>query len=130
MKILNHKNLDYLNTALNVSGLKAKHISGENWITLINLKKKLKNEVDDVAIKESAAADEAGYSLLNGQLIPKDGEQQNNALFSKRLIEIHNTINLEIESNFIPEKEFREYVKEIDTSTIATLFEFLMEEKA
>lgn len=126
---LDYQNSIYLNSALGTTGLKTKHISGENWIKLLNNKRQLKNSIDALVNDEKEAAKECGFNLDDrGALIPINGESDVSK-WRERLETLHKNFSVEVDVNFIPQNEFREYTKEMDTNVEAILFEYLMEQK-
>lgn len=135
MQTLNRTQSIELHNALSQKGLKAKHISGENFIKLINLKSLLKNKLSELQEAEEALAEEEGATQTQfGYLIdPKVTEQglvsgnpEKNAEFVKSMREKQKAFKVECELHFVPQKELEEYCKEQDTEITATLFEYLL----
>lgn len=121
---MNLKNAQELNNALNSAGLKAKHISGENFNKLIlSLKPKLKRALVEMGEKEKQVA-EAMDILVGEQIVTTDQEQARE--YFDKVKDFHKDFSFEHELNFIPENELKEYVKEQDTNVAAIICEYLL----
>lgn len=130
MPLLNRKQVLELNDALSSKGLKTKHVSGENYIKVLNLKIKLKNCILPIAQAEKDLAEEMGL-IFDGQFFsaPPDKKEIINE-FQKKITEIHKAFSVDVEFlNFIPIGEMKLYCNEQDTSVEATLFEYLLLEQ-
>lgn len=118
-----------LNNALNADSLRSRHISGESRIRLSRLKQNIKNELNLIGQIEKDIFKEFNINLLpsiDGTLIP-DGDKENFKIAQLKIVETRKAWNMEINLNFVPEKELLEYCKEVNTSTESILFEYLLE---
>jgi len=121
---LNRQKAIELNSSLNEKGLKCKHVSGENYLKLMSQKALLKNSLNalgeleqDLAVEFDAVQTENGFFIED-----KDKRKE----FATNLRDKQNAYSVELDLNFIPENELREYCKEQDTSVSAVLFEYLL----
>lgn len=121
---LNRTQAIELNNALSQKGLKAKDVSGDNFIKLINGKNKLKNSLEALSEAEQELAIEFDAVQTPSGFVIEDNERQKE--FVKNLREKQKAYSVDIELNFIPENELRAYCKEQDTSVTAVLFEYLL----
>lgn len=113
-----------LNNALSQKGLKTKHVSGDNFIKLLNIKTALKNSINALAEAEQVLAEEFGATQNEYGFFIEDKDKQRE--FAKNLRDKQKSYSIEIELNFIPESELKEYCKEQDTAVEAVLFEYLL----
>jgi hypothetical protein len=113
-----------LNYALSQKGLKTKHISGDNFIRLLNIKTILKNSINALSESEQELAEEFGAIQNEYGFFIEDKDKQKE--FSKNLRDKQKAYSIELELNFVPESELKEYCKEQDTSVEAVLFEYLL----
>lgn len=121
--ILNITQAGEINTALSTAGLKAKHISGDNFMKVINLKSKLKKALNDCGDQERAVAAELGF-LIGDQVVFSNNDEARD--YHERVGPIRKAFTFEYEMNFIPEGEIREYVKEQDTNIASIICEYLL----
>lgn len=121
---LNRTQAIELNNALSQKGLKAKDVSGDNFIKLINGKNKLKNSLEALSEAEQELAIEFDAVQTPSGFVIEDNERQKE--FVKNLREKQKAYSVDIELNFIPENELRAYCKEQDTAVTAVLFEYLL----
>lgn len=150
MQELNWKKIQLLNGALNstevveVQGqqtnksvLKSgKDLSGETYLKVASVKKKLRNAVDDVAEKEKEVFEHNDYVLQGSQwtapiIDNTDKEelkrQRDKAKeISQKLDTVHNEIKIEIPDAFIPKQEFLQWTKECSNEVSSILAEFLL----
>jgi len=121
---LNRTQASELNAALDQKGLKTKHVSGENYIKLLNTKKHLKNNLTTLAEGETELIKEfGGYQDGNGFVFEDKVKKKE---FLEKMVEIQKAFSIELDLNFIPENELKEYCKEQDTAIEAILFEYLL----
>lgn len=122
---------------VNKSVLKSgKDLSGDSYLKVASVKKKLRNIVDDIAEKEKELFEHNDYVLQGIQWTPaiidttdKDEvkKQRDTAKdISKKLDAIHNEIKLEIPDAFIPKSEFIQWTKDCSTEVSSILAEFLL----
>jgi len=121
---LNRQQAVELNTALSQKGLKARHVSGVNYIKLINAKIALKNSLSVLSELENDVAEDFGASQQGAAFYLEDKEKIKE--FTKNLREKQKAYLIELELNFIPENELKEFTKEQDTEIEAVLFEYLL----
>lgn len=118
-----------LHTALNSTDLKVKPLSAENFLSLIKLKNKLKNEIKLVSEAEQTLSKESGFEMENGSVSAPNERLPELREFAKKMKEFQAAYVLtDVKLNFIPEKELTEYVKQQDTSVAAVLFDYLLKE--
>ena len=113
-----------LNTALNSKDLKVKHVSGDNYLKILKLKTKLKNELELLGTSEVELAKEFNADITPTGIqfkTPEDGKE-----FLAKRKEIFDEWDIEVELNFLPQAELLEYVKEQDTAVAAVLYEYLI----
>jgi len=113
-----------LNEALSQKGLKTKHVSGDSYIKLLNVKTKLKNEITVLAEAEKELAEEFGAVQTQSGFFIEDKDKQKE--FVKNLRDKQKAFSIELDLNFVPEAELKEYAKEQDTAIEAVLFEYLL----
>lgn len=109
-----------------------KHLSGDVYLRLMSLKKKLRNTIEDIAEKEKILFEDNDYVLQGAQWVPPQNEDakavRNIAKeISKKLDAIHKDVKLEIEDAFIPKGQFLEWTKECNNDVASILAEFLLE---
>lgn len=121
---LNRDQTVELQAALSAKDLKAKHISGENFMKLIGLSRSLKKQITALVEQETEIATALGATTFGGQLQFPDPESIK--LYNEKTAPIHKAFSFEFDGNFIPENELREYTKEQDTAVVAILFEYLL----
>jgi hypothetical protein len=116
-----------LNGALNSKDLKVKHVSGENYLKILKLKTKLKNELELLGTSEVELAKEFNADITPTGIqfkTPEDGKE-----FLAKRKEIFDKWDIEVELNFLPQAELLEYVKEQDTAVAAVLYEYLRKQE-
>lgn len=113
-----------LHISLSQKGLKTKHVSGENYIKLLNIKTALKNSINTLSEAEQELAIEFDATQTPQGFFIDDKDKQKE--FVKNLREKQKAFSIELELNFIPENELKEYCKEQDTGVEAVLFEYLL----
>lgn len=114
------------NTALSQQNLKAKHVSGENYLKIMSVKTLLKNKLTEVGEAEKSLALEFDATQVTEVGFQIDDKDQRKEFFTK-LAELHKAFSIELDLNFMPEKELKEFCKEQDTAFAAILFEYLLE---
>lgn len=124
---LNRTQAIELHSALSQKGLKAKHISGDNFIKLLNIKTRLKNSLQSLSEAEAELAEEFG--AIQNELGFFVEDKDKNKEFVKNLRDKQKHYSVEIDLNFIAEQELKEYSKEQDTAVEAVLFEYLLKIK-
>lgn len=122
--IYNREQAVELNNALSQKGLKTKHVSGENFIKLLNVKTKLKNSLNELGEAEQHLAEEFGAIQTQAGFFIEDKDKQKE--FSKNLRDKQKAYSIELELNFVPENELKEYCKDQDTAIEAVIFEYLL----
>lgn len=121
---LNRTKAVELHSALSQKGLKTRHISGENYIKLLNIKTKLKNELNILAEAEQELALEFdAIQDVNGFYIEDSDKRKE---FEKNLREKQKAFSIDLDLNFVSENELKDYCKEQDTAIEAVLFEYLL----
>lgn len=150
MQTLDWKNLQNLNSALsstevvevqgqqvNKSVLKSgKDLSGDIYLKVASVKKKMRDVVEDIAEKEKEVFENNDYVLIGSQwtpppIEPNDFELQKKQRdtvkeISKKLNVIHKDVRLEIYDAFVPKNEFLQWTKECNTDVASILAEFLL----
>lgn len=118
-----------LNSALSSKGLKAKNVSGENYLRIINLKTLMRNELKKLdGVHQQLAAEFEMEPVGPGQYRNVDKEKQ--AGFLKRVMEVDKSWKSpELQLNFIPEKELRDFCHDQDVEIESILFEYLLLEE-
>lgn len=124
---LNRSQAIELHNALAQKGLKAKHISGGDFIKLLNIKTDLKNSLNTLSEAEAQLADEFG--AIQNELGYYVEDKDKNKDFIKNLKEKQKHYEIELELNFISQMELKDYCKEQDTAIEAVLFEYLMKKE-
>ena len=125
MKLNRDQSLE-LNFSLSQKGLKAKHVSGENYVKLLNIKTKLKNELNTLADGEKDLCEEFGGYQSDSGFVIEDKDKRKE--FLKKVSEVQKAFSIELELNFVPENELKDYCKEQDTAIEAVLFEYLLKQ--
>lgn len=110
--------------ALSSKDLKAKHISSEAFMKLINLVTSLKKAINQLVAQEGEIAKALGvvYDHEGKFKVEEDVRVK----FNEQMKLLQDGFTFEHALNFIPERELKEYVKEQDTSIAAVLFEYLL----
>lgn len=118
-----------LNNALSSKGLKAKHVGGENYIRIINLKTGLRNALKTMDEACRDIADEFGMEQVGpGQYVHPSQDKSKQAAFSKKIVEVSRSWKSPgLDLHFVPQGELKEFCKEQDIEVEAILFEFLAE---
>jgi len=147
MQKLNYKKTLNLNNALNSteamedgksfkSVLKSgKHLSGENYLKVMGVKKILRNALEDASEKEKALFED--YDGVNNgsswNIVPKSDSEEDVKKsreeakdLGKKLEQIQKELSVEIPDAFINEKEFLEWTKECSNEPASILAEFLL----
>lgn len=150
MQTLNFKKSQSLNSALNTTEVvevqrenvvkqvlkSGKHLSGDSYLKLMGVKKKLRDLLEDTGQKEKTLFEDNDYILVGGNWAPpvideKDKEavkkqRDNHKEISKKLDQIHKEVSLEIHDPFIKKEEFLEWTKECSNEAASVLAEFLL----
>lgn len=121
---LNRDQAMELNAGLSQQGLKTKHVSGENFLKVVGAKTKLKNSLNELGEAEKLLGEEYDAVNNNGNWFVEDKDKRKE--FMKNLREKQKAYYIELDLNFIPENELKEYCKEQDTLVTAVLFEYLL----
>lgn len=116
------------NNALSQKGLKAKHVSGENYVKVLNLKTALRNALKVIEEGYTELAEEFGMTQVGpGQYTHPKQDKDAQLSFSKKVNDMGKKWRSPaIELNFIPEEELKEFCKEQDVDVSAILFEYLL----
>lgn len=150
MQTLNFTKSQSLNSALNTTEVvevqrenvvkqvlkSGKHLSGDSYLKLMGVKKKLRDLFEDTGQKEKTLFEDNDYILVGGNWSPpvideKDKEavkkqRDNHKEISKKLDQIHKEVSLEIHDPFIKKEEFLEWTKECSNEAASVLAEFLL----
>lgn len=102
-----------IETALQSKDLKAKHVSGENYLTLLKLKKDLRVAREGLIELEKIA-------------IVDCGEDQE--ALRVKITQIHDAFSFELVDPFLTLEEFKAFVKELDTEPASIIAEFLLKD--
>jgi hypothetical protein len=124
---LNKNQVFELNNALSSPGLKVREVSGHNYLKILSLKSKLKSSVESLVKAEGDLIKDFDGEVSGNGINFKDPETQKE--FSAKRKEFYDAFELEVDLNFLPEKEFMSYVKEQETYVAAVLYDFLLENK-
>lgn len=121
---LNRTQAIELHSALSQKGLKAKHISGDNFIKLLKVKSTLKNSIAELVEAERELSFEYDATQTTEGFFVEDKEKRKE--FTKNLNDKQKAYSVDVETNFIPIMELKEYTKDQDTEFEAVLFEYLL----
>jgi D-ribose pyranose/furanose isomerase RbsD len=104
--------------------LKAKHVSGDNYLKILKLKKELSKLVSEHGEQEKSVIEDLG--------LPHDETKWNfdeRSTALEKLKPIHESLEYElVERNFLSIEEFKEWTKEQDTAIVAILAEHLLKD--
>jgi hypothetical protein len=115
-----------LNAALSSKGLKAKHLSGGNYLQIIKLKTLLRNELKALDEVHQKLAIDCGVEQI-GPTQYRAADKEKQSLFTRKMREINKKWQSpQVTLNFIPESELKEFCFEQDVEAESILFEYLL----
>lgn len=113
-----------LNQMLSVKDLKAKHVNGENYLKVINLKKDLKNALVAQSEKEKQIFEDLQIDATSEAAWTADIKK---TVWDK-LTPCRKAFKFEAPEPFLTIEEFKEWTKEQDVAVVAILGEYLLKD--
>lgn len=113
-----------LNNALATQGLKVKHLSSTNYVSLINLKRSLATYLNNMGADEKILFNDFGLDeSMTGE---EFAEARKDKAFSDKLDLIQKKEFEPRELKFIPIEEFKKFTDDVDFIVGSTLAEYLL----
>lgn len=123
--ILNYKQCHELNQAMNMKDLKIKSISGENWVKIMKVKSILNKKFTG----EMGELENETIKALGFENTPQTQFTVEQAtLIQKKIKPAQDEFKLEIESNFLPQDEFKTWVENQDVFFATILAEYFLKD--
>lgn len=110
-----------LNNALHTEGLKVKHLTGEQYVKLLNLKRPLAKYANEMSEEEKELFKE--YNIVtNSDLL----EQLKDKKFTEKRDAIYSKEFEPIELNFLDSDVFKKFTDDVDFGVASILAEYLL----